>query len=110
MPLFSLHSDSLPVGDDAVAATLPVGGGRARAEQLVLAGVQRNEQVDHEAGVVDGLAEHGALFTLYEVQLLLLAKAGPRAQLLGRQVHSGALRSGGGLGRREVRILANPET
>jgi len=75
------HSDReascRPVCDDAVAAALPVGDGGV-AEQLdLLAGVQRNEQVHHEAGVVDGLAEHGALLIRHQLMLLLLAQAGP---------------------------------
>ena len=57
------------------------------AQQLVLAGVQRHQQVDHEAGVVDGPAEHGALLVLHQLLLLLLAEAGPGAQLLRGQVH-----------------------
>ena len=83
LPLLSLP---WPVCDDAVAAALPVGGGGV-AQQPDLAGVQRHQQVNHEAGVVDGLAEHGALLVLHQLLLPLLAQAGPRAQLLCRQVH-----------------------
>lgn len=85
----------LPVGDDAVAAALPVSDG-VGSEQLVLAGVQGDQQVDQEAGVVDGLAEHRALLVLHQLLLLLLAEAGPGAQLLRRQVHGRALRGAGG--------------
>lgn len=75
-----------PVGDDAVTAALPVGD-RGVAEQLVLARVQGNQQVNHKAGVVDGLAEHGAFLILHQLLLLLFAQAGPRTQLFRCQVH-----------------------
>ena len=85
----------MPVGDYAVAAALPVGDWGA-PQQLVLAGVQRHQQVDHEAGVVDGLAEHGALLVLHQLLLLLLAQGRPRPQLLRGQVHGRPLGRAGG--------------
>ncbi len=85
--MYSARHCLLPVREDAVAAALPVGCRRG-AQQLVFAGVQRYEQVDHQAGVVDGLAEHCALLVLHQLLLLLFAQTGPSTQLLCCEVHS----------------------
>lgn len=71
----------VPVGDQAVADTLHVPQPGA-AQQAVLAGVKRQQQVAHAVGVVDGLAEHGALLLLDQLLLLLSAHGGPEPQLL----------------------------
>lgn len=54
----------LPVSEDAVAAALPVSC-RGGTEQFVLTGVQRYQQIDHQTGVMDGLAKHRALLALH---------------------------------------------
>lgn len=76
-----------PVGNEAVADALHFGqaGG---AQQPVLAGVEGQQQVAHAVGVVDGLAEHGALLLLHTLLLILFTQGGPQARLLRRQLQS----------------------
>lgn len=66
----------LPVCKDAVAAALPVRR-RSGPQQFVLTGVQRHQQIDHQAGVMDGLAEHRALLALHQLLLFLFTQTGP---------------------------------
>ncbi|MEQ2170752.1 hypothetical protein GOODEAATRI_003576, partial [Goodea atripinnis] len=77
---------SLPVCHNAVTSALPVSGGCV-AQELVLAGVQRNQQINHKVGIVDGLAKHSVFLVLDQLLLFLLAQTWPQAQLLCRQVH-----------------------
>lgn len=75
----------LPVGDVAVADALHVSEAGA-AQQPVLAGVQRQQQVAHPVGVMDGLAEHRALLLLHALRLHVLAERRPQPALLRRQL------------------------
>lgn len=79
-----------PAVNEAVTDALHLGqaGG---AQQPVLAGVERQQQVAHAVGVVDGLAEHDALFLLHTLLLTLLTQRGPQARLLRRQLQSADL-------------------
>lgn len=76
---------SLPVSDVAIADALYVSEAGA-LQQPVLAGVQRQQQIAHPAGVVDGLAEHRALFLLHALHLQLLAEGRPQPALLCSQL------------------------
>lgn len=96
-----------PVCHNAVTATLPVSS-RCAAQQLDLAGVQRNQQINHEAGIVDGLAENRAFFVLHQLLLPFFAQAGPQAELFGCQVHGGLLLATAGC-RRVALILQRPQ-
>lgn len=82
----------LPVSDVAVADALHVSQARV-PEQPVLAGVQRQQQVAHPVGVVDGLAEHRALLLLHALRLQFLAERRPHAVLLRRQLQGTDLRA-----------------
>ena len=80
-----------PVGDEAVAGALKLAQPRALPKQAALAAVQGQEQVAHAVGVVDGLAEDGALLLLHQLLLLLSAQRGPQAPLLRRHVQGRTL-------------------
>lgn len=75
----------IPVCDVAVADALHVSEAGA-PQQPVLAGVQRQQQVAHPVGVVDGLAEHRALLLLHALRLHFLAERRPQPVLLRCQV------------------------
>lgn len=80
----------IPVCDVAVADTLHVPEARA-PQQAVFAGVQRQQQVAHPVGVVDGLAEHRALLLLHTLSLQFLGECRPQSALLRRQLQGADL-------------------
>lgn len=89
-PPGTLGGPPTPAGDQAVAGALQVPQPRALPQQAALAGVQRQQQVAHPVGVVDGLAEHRALLLLHQLLLLLTAQGRPQAPLLRRHIQSRA--------------------